>query len=482
MVGPGTGLTGRSRTSSPTHGGAGGGHHKYERSLERRSRTSYDIDNIVIPYSVAAATRVELLPYKEIPTPKWRIIDYDAEEDEAKKSERTEEESKTNQNPIADEQADEDISDEAMILRHERALIEERRKFQTFLKFPYSTRSRANRRIDSRAESSGANTPDPTSPAPNTPSVGGDQESIPSPLAPSTPMTPLESIAETGETPSNPSALDNTPSIMNLLNSISRKQERRRTVSTKKEKDEHRRSSTPDPRDLIPPYEPLKFPIPNDLFESMLNMMPNDDPKQDCPNISKKPSTAASTTNGFGDINKNSSSSISTTNTSSSLSQKSDGGIVVNAAAQKNVCDQKLNNNKNAFLTLNNNPKSIEQLPHSHHITGEDFDDDNDNDDEEDDGCDEQDDEDEEVDPDHFYKGEPVTNGADSHHLMKAPNPPNQTATGFVADGFVDEFQQAAFMCRHNLLGCSDTESLESENDGDDDPNDPEWKQEEKRK
>lgn len=40
------------------------------RSSDKRSRNSYDIDNIVIPYSVAASTRVELLPYKEIPTPK----------------------------------------------------------------------------------------------------------------------------------------------------------------------------------------------------------------------------------------------------------------------------------------------------------------------------------------------------------------------------------------------------------------------------
>ena len=41
------------------------------RSLSESRRTrNYDIDNIVIPYSVAAATRVELLSYKEIPTPK----------------------------------------------------------------------------------------------------------------------------------------------------------------------------------------------------------------------------------------------------------------------------------------------------------------------------------------------------------------------------------------------------------------------------
>lgn len=73
---------------------------------------------------------------------------------------------------------DEDISNEAYMQRHERALAEEKKKFITFLKFPYSTRSRANRRIDSQADSSGANTPDPMSPAPNTPATATniDQE------------------------------------------------------------------------------------------------------------------------------------------------------------------------------------------------------------------------------------------------------------------------------------------------------------------
>lgn len=64
---------------------------------------------------------------------------------------------------------DEDISDEILIVKHDKALLEERRKFETYLKFPLTSRSRANRRIDSRGnESSGANTPtlDPTSPAP----------------------------------------------------------------------------------------------------------------------------------------------------------------------------------------------------------------------------------------------------------------------------------------------------------------------------
>lgn len=503
-----TGQTiGRSRTSSPTHASA---NHKHERSLERRSRTSYDIDNIVIPYSVAAATRVELLPYKEIPTPKWRIVDTDAEEEnvteveqkKAIKDKNSSESSETNvnstnlkneQTPKAQENSmlveggdiendddveEEDISNEAMILRHERALTEERRKFQTFLKFPYSTRSRANRRIDSRAESSGTNTPDPTSPAPNTPSVGGDQESIPSPIAPSTPLTPLESISETGEPSSNPSALDNTPTIMNLLNSISRKQERRRTVSTKREKDEHRRSSTPDPRDLIPPYEPLKFPLPNDLYETMLKMMPsvtNSSAEEDGPQQTiKKPSSTTITTNGFSDTN--------TSKSSSSMHSHSQmtSGVVQN----KNVCDQKLNNNQNAFVK--HNQKSIEHHQH-HHVTGEDDLNDED-DDEEDVGEIEEEEEDEgivqedEDNYDHFYPRERILNGDDKSSIktnqIKASSPLALAAPPSTEQPF-DELEPSSFVCRNNLLGCSDTESLESENDGDDDPNDPEWKEEE---
>lgn len=61
---------------------------------------------------------------------------------------------------------EEDISDDSILAKHERALLDERKKFQSFLKFPLTSRSRANR-IDSRGnESSGANTPVPSSPAP----------------------------------------------------------------------------------------------------------------------------------------------------------------------------------------------------------------------------------------------------------------------------------------------------------------------------
>ncbi|XP_020864432.1 KAT8 regulatory NSL complex subunit 1-like protein isoform X1 [Phascolarctos cinereus] len=40
-----------------------------------RSESSYDIDNIVIPMSLAAPAKLEKLQYKEILTPSWRIVD-----------------------------------------------------------------------------------------------------------------------------------------------------------------------------------------------------------------------------------------------------------------------------------------------------------------------------------------------------------------------------------------------------------------------
>lgn len=41
----------------------------------KRFENSYDIDNIVIPMSMAAAARVEKIQYKEILTPNWRVLD-----------------------------------------------------------------------------------------------------------------------------------------------------------------------------------------------------------------------------------------------------------------------------------------------------------------------------------------------------------------------------------------------------------------------
>nr|NP_001163622.1 non-specific lethal 1, isoform E [Drosophila melanogaster]NP_001262613.1 non-specific lethal 1, isoform P [Drosophila melanogaster]ACZ94918.1 non-specific lethal 1, isoform E [Drosophila melanogaster]AGB95993.1 non-specific lethal 1, isoform P [Drosophila melanogaster] len=385
------------RNSSPSNS------HKNERTSERRVRPIYDINNIVIPYSMLAQSKMEIIPYKEIPIPKWRIVDSDndkgkhssdesmerklsngcvaskseelakqqlppppdqdqeqpalqppkvnglkenqavkhnnnnntnnnnnknglvngnAKKDELKAAEDHDTQSKEDDDPkekvvkpklngnliknpidktaetqdkIAQpapepplpkrpkletptsnevtkangqlvqqqlesreseeepQHVDEDLSDEAFIMRHQRALLEERRRFETFLKFPWSTRSRANRRVDSRAESSGANTPDPASPAPHLGGPGHDNESIPSPLA-----YPLDAFNESGE----------------LLTGGQARQARRRTTSSKLKDQLERRSTTPDLREsytVMPsPFEPLNFPLSDEVYQRLL--------------------------------------------------------------------------------------------------------------------------------------------------------------------------------------------------------------------
>lgn len=49
---------------------------------KKKGSNAFDINNIVIPYSMASATRVEKLQYKEIPTPSWRVNDVISEGDE----------------------------------------------------------------------------------------------------------------------------------------------------------------------------------------------------------------------------------------------------------------------------------------------------------------------------------------------------------------------------------------------------------------
>ncbi|NXJ71708.1 KANL1 protein, partial [Rostratula benghalensis] len=68
----------------------------------RRGESSFDINNIVIPMSVAATTRVEKLQYKEILTPSWREVDISA----------------LKASPDEDNEEIEDLSDSAFTARH----------------------------------------------------------------------------------------------------------------------------------------------------------------------------------------------------------------------------------------------------------------------------------------------------------------------------------------------------------------------------
>nr|KAF6456550.1 KAT8 regulatory NSL complex subunit 1 [Rousettus aegyptiacus] len=68
----------------------------------RRGESSFDINNIVIPMSVAATTRVEKLQYKEILTPSWREVDLQS----------------LKGNPDEDDEEIEDLSDAAFATLH----------------------------------------------------------------------------------------------------------------------------------------------------------------------------------------------------------------------------------------------------------------------------------------------------------------------------------------------------------------------------
>ena len=206
-------------------------HNKVWQDHVRRKRESaYDIDNIVIPYSIASATRVEKLQYKEILTPTWRVIE-DFE------------------NPQTSEETSEDISLNSYDVRHLKAEFEEKKRWQTG---PWNkqTGGQRGRSRNARTES-GCNTPDPLSPA------GFDTLEVTT--RPSTPV----------------SVVDDSPpaSIRN----------RRRTSSATKSRDRHpsedSRCPTPvpdEPEPAVLPFENRQFPISDKEYEAMRKDMPNE--------------------------------------------------------------------------------------------------------------------------------------------------------------------------------------------------------------
>ena len=68
----------RKRHSTNTHSFSDDSTHMTTPTLPRKRKSTttpqYDIDNIIIPYSMASSTRLEKLEYKEIITPKWQKV------------------------------------------------------------------------------------------------------------------------------------------------------------------------------------------------------------------------------------------------------------------------------------------------------------------------------------------------------------------------------------------------------------------------
>lgn len=111
---------GDSSCSQPLPGAAQNRSILQEVLRRRRGENAFDINNIVIPYSIASATRVERLPYKEILTPKWRAL---SEEELSGVPQDTDD--------AKDEV--EDMSDEAFETRHQVCEEEEKRRFAGLL-------------------------------------------------------------------------------------------------------------------------------------------------------------------------------------------------------------------------------------------------------------------------------------------------------------------------------------------------------------
>ncbi|NXS99143.1 KANL1 protein, partial [Jacana jacana] len=105
-------LSTSSEGSAPT-GTSSQGTSSTAQPRRRRGESSFDINNIVIPMSVAATTRVEKLQYKEILTPSWREVDV----------------STLKASPDEDNEEIEDLSDSAFTARHSKCEEMERARW-----------------------------------------------------------------------------------------------------------------------------------------------------------------------------------------------------------------------------------------------------------------------------------------------------------------------------------------------------------------
>ncbi|MEQ2282534.1 hypothetical protein AMECASPLE_001751 [Ameca splendens] len=192
----------------------------------RRGESSFDINNIVIPMSVAATTRVEKLQYKEILTPSWRSVDIFSQPITAEENEREVE----------------DLSDAAFIQLHQPYEDQERSRWTWMALAPAKRRgSRSYKSVDGRTTPllCGTNppTPQPASPDPgHCPSLH-DYSHVPSPMSPPSP--------DASSNPQTPCSRDSHRLMSN----------------------EDTRCSTPDftfEERTVAPWERRSFPLPED--------------------------------------------------------------------------------------------------------------------------------------------------------------------------------------------------------------------------
>ncbi|XP_073533112.1 KAT8 regulatory NSL complex subunit 1-like [Phyllobates terribilis] len=189
----------------------------------KRFENSYDIDNIVIPMSMAAAARVEKIQYKEILTPSWRELD------------------PSEQTILAEDPQLEDLSDETYQDRHSAYEDLERSRWDSWTSaIPQRRGSRSSNRSDGRW------TPQPSS---------NSQGSFQQPASPDIGFPSLNDVPLALS-----SAATDYPEPYSTVQCLS-VHSRTRGLSWS----EDTRSSTPEIQDeeeqMITPWDPRSFPL-----------------------------------------------------------------------------------------------------------------------------------------------------------------------------------------------------------------------------
>ncbi|XP_075418134.1 KAT8 regulatory NSL complex subunit 1 isoform X3 [Tenrec ecaudatus] len=153
----------------------------------RRGESSFDINNIVIPMSVAATTRVEKLQYKEILTPSWREVDLQF----------------LKESPDEEDEEIEDLSDAAFAALHAKCEEVERTRWLWTTNVPPQRRgSRSYRSSDGRTTPQ-LGSANPSTPQPASPDVSSSHslsefshgQSPRSPISPELHLAPLTPVS-----------------------------------------------------------------------------------------------------------------------------------------------------------------------------------------------------------------------------------------------------------------------------------------------
>ncbi|XP_055983768.1 KAT8 regulatory NSL complex subunit 1 isoform X2 [Sorex fumeus] len=166
-------LSTSSDTSAPTSSGSQVTAGSSQPVRRRRGESSFDINNIVIPMSVAATTRVEKLQYKEILTPSWREVDLHS----------------LKGSPDEESEEIEDLSDAAFAALHAKCEEMERARWLWTTSVPPQRRgSRSYRSSDGRT----------------TPQLGSANPSTPQPASPDVSSSHCLSEFSHGQSPRSP--------------------------------------------------------------------------------------------------------------------------------------------------------------------------------------------------------------------------------------------------------------------------------------